>query len=341
MIVMATAAFSILLVVAQFAGTLRRISPAVVIPLAFAVNAGLLLVEWALADAHPAWIARAVYLQVSGPRPDARLGLLADCHRPLRSAHRPKALRPDRRRRDAQRPRWRADRRTRGRCIRRHGHAAGSGGIQPVCAMADSTARPARSLPSTLVTPRATTSAPLRAGGWTSATDLIAASPQLGLRALSKISYLRNLAMLVVLGTIAAALADYVFKVRAVEAFGNGDALLRFFAIYYAATSLLAFVIQTTSSSAALEKLGLAVTASTPSVALAATGIGCDARCRASRACSSPAAASRYSAARCSARDTSCSSRPSRLPRSARPSRSSTSASIASAMPLAADSSHC
>ena len=74
------------------------------------------------------------------------------------------------------------------------------------------------------------------------------------------------------LGTIAAALADYVFKVQAVNAFGNGDDLLRFFAIYYAATSLLAFVIQTTSSTLALEKLGLAVTASTPSIALAIGG---------------------------------------------------------------------
>ena len=79
----------------------------------------------------------------------------------------------------------------------------------------------------------------------------MAASPQVGWRALSHVTYLRNLALLVLLGTIAAALADYIFKVRAVETFGNGDKLLRFFAIYYAATSLLAFVIQATSSSVA------------------------------------------------------------------------------------------
>ena len=68
MIVIATAAFSILLVVLSSL-VLRRISPAIVIPLAFAVNAGLLLVEWSLASTHPAWIARAVYLQVSGLGP--------------------------------------------------------------------------------------------------------------------------------------------------------------------------------------------------------------------------------------------------------------------------------
>ena len=54
--------------------------------------------------------------------------------------------------------------------------------------------------------------------------------------------YLRNLAALVLLGTAGATLVDYVFKVQAVAAFGRGDALLRFFAVYYAATSLLTFV---------------------------------------------------------------------------------------------------
>ena len=67
--VMATAAFSIVLVVAQFAHAsmaIRRRSSSL---LAFAVNAALLLLEWALADAAPRWTARAVYLQVSGLGP--------------------------------------------------------------------------------------------------------------------------------------------------------------------------------------------------------------------------------------------------------------------------------
>src|SRR5918996_695443 len=50
------------------------------------------------------------------------------------------------------------------------------------------------------------------------------------------------LAGLVLLGTIGAALMDYLFKAEAVATFGRGDGLLRFFAIYYAATSLLTFV---------------------------------------------------------------------------------------------------
>jgi hypothetical protein len=268
-IVIATAAFSILLVVLS-SQVLRRLSPAVVIPVAFAVNAILLLVEWSLASTRPEWIARAVYLQVSGLGPMLGSGfwlIATDIFDP--------------------------------RTAKKHfGQIAGVGTLSglagaliaermaalygvtamlPVLAMLSLVcgwqirrlARHGASL-----RPASPESSDVTATGRIDeATDLIAASPQLGLRALSKISYLRNLAMLVLLGTIAATLADYIFKVRAVEAFGNGDALLRFFAIYYAATSLLAFVIQTTSSSVALEKLGLAVTASSPAAALSVSGL--------------------------------------------------------------------
>jgi hypothetical protein len=102
--------------------------------------------------------------------------------------------------------------------------------------------------------------------------DLAPASPQSGLHVLARAPYLRNLAALVLLGTIGAALVDYVFKAQAVETFGRGDSLLRFFALYYAGVSLLSFIVQTTSSALALERLGLGLTTSTPSLALAAGG---------------------------------------------------------------------
>ena len=86
--------------------------------------------------------------------------------------------------------------------------------------------------------------------------------------------YLRNLAAIVMLGTTAATLADYVFKVQAVGILGRGDELLRFFAIYYAATSLLSFVVQSVIGATALQRLGLALTTSTPSLALLFGGIG-------------------------------------------------------------------
>jgi AAA family ATP:ADP antiporter len=106
------------------------------------------------------------------------------------------------------------------------------------------------------------------------APDLVATSPRSGLRVLAGAPYLQNLAALVLLGTVAAMLADYVFKVKAVEVFGRGDALLQFFALYYAGVSLLAFVVQSFSAPMVLEKLGLAVTTATPSLALLVGGIG-------------------------------------------------------------------
>jgi hypothetical protein len=90
------------------------------------------------------------------------------------------------------------------------------------------------------------------------------------LRVLSEAPYLRTLAALVLLGTTGAALVDYLFKAQAIDTFGRGDNLLRFFALYYAATSLVAFALQTSASRAVLERFGLAVSASTPSGALLA-----------------------------------------------------------------------
>jgi hypothetical protein len=106
------------------------------------------------------------------------------------------------------------------------------------------------------------------------APELSSAAPQSGLRALANARYLGNLAALVLLGTAGAALLDYVFKLQATSTFGRGDALLRFFAVYYAATSLLTFLVQVTLSAPALARLGLASSAATPSVALLAGSAG-------------------------------------------------------------------
>ena len=95
-----------------------------------------------------------------------------------------------------------------------------------------------------------------------------------GLRVIAEAPYLRNLVVLVLVGSTSAALLDYLFKVKAVEAIGTGDRLLRFFALYYAAISLLTFVLQVVSSRAVLERFGLGLTASTPSIALLAGSIG-------------------------------------------------------------------
>lgn len=102
--------------------------------------------------------------------------------------------------------------------------------------------------------------------------ELAGALPRSGFHVLARAPYLRNLAALVLLGTAAAALVDYVFKAQAYAALGRGETLLRFFALYYAGTSLVTFVLQSSTSRLALEKLGLGLTTGSPSIAVA---IGC------------------------------------------------------------------
>jgi AAA family ATP:ADP antiporter len=95
-----------------------------------------------------------------------------------------------------------------------------------------------------------------------------------GLRVIAGAPYLRHLALLVLLGTTGAALVDYLFKAEAVQTFGRGDQLLRFFALYYAGTSIITFILQASSTHVILERYGLGATASTPSIALLLGSLG-------------------------------------------------------------------
>jgi ATP:ADP antiporter, AAA family len=95
-----------------------------------------------------------------------------------------------------------------------------------------------------------------------------------GLRVLAEAPYLRNLAALTLIVTTGAGLADFVFKATITESLGRGESLLRFFALYYATTGLVTFAVQASSSRFMLERYGLAVVASTPSIALLIGGAG-------------------------------------------------------------------
>ena len=77
-----------------------------------------------------------------------------------------------------------------------------------------------------------------------------------GFRIVAQEPYLRSLALLVLLGTLSAALIDYVFKAHAVATYQQGEELLRFFAIFYMVIGLLTFVLQTSLGRVSLEKLG-------------------------------------------------------------------------------------
>ena len=80
--------------------------------------------------------------------------------------------------------------------------------------------------------------------------------------------YLSGIALLVLLVTVSAALLDYVLKARASDAYSSGEDLMRFFAAYYAGLGLVSFVVQTTLSGRALDRLGLGKTAATLPIAV-------------------------------------------------------------------------
>ena len=69
--------------------------------------------------------------------------------------------------------------------------------------------------------------------------------------------FLVNLAVLVLLGTISAALLDYLFKSSATVAFGKGPMLTRYFALFYTANQILSFAVQSFLTPIALRRLGL------------------------------------------------------------------------------------
>lgn len=258
--VVVTSVVSILLAVGSSKG-LRRVTPSVFVPLAFAASAVLLLVEWALVYAAPKAAAGAVYLQISGVGPMLGSGF------------------------------WlmvgeRFDPRT----AKKHfGRIAGAGTLGGLAGGLLSE-RVAAGLDMVTMLPILAAlnllcawlvrrlAAPERRSGRALpidiAPDLSSAMPRSGLRLLREAPYLRSLAALVLLGTSGAALMDYVFKAAAVSRFGDGESLLRFFAVYYAATSFITFVVQASLSGPALQRLGLAASAGTPSMALFAGGLG-------------------------------------------------------------------
>ncbi len=69
--------------------------------------------------------------------------------------------------------------------------------------------------------------------------------------------FLVNLAVLVVLGTMSAALLDFLFKSAAAGTYGKGPALTRYFAIFYTANQVLSFAVQTFLTPVALKRLGI------------------------------------------------------------------------------------
>ncbi len=94
-----------------------------------------------------------------------------------------------------------------------------------------------------------------------------------GFRVLQDVSYLRELAVLVLVATVAATLIDYVFKARATAAAPDGAGLLRFFAVFYTSVSVVTFIIQMLLGRLSLERLGLARSVATLPLVISSGGV--------------------------------------------------------------------
>ncbi len=80
--------------------------------------------------------------------------------------------------------------------------------------------------------------------------------------AVHRYPFLLNLAGLVLAASAGASLLDFVFKAQAAHALGGGAPLVRFFGLFYTATSLLIFVVQTFVTRVFLQHAGLPASAS-------------------------------------------------------------------------------
>ena len=255
--VIATSMMSIALVVAS-SRRLVRVSPGTYVPVAFAASAILLLVEWGLTSTAPGLAARILYLQISGFGPLLGSGfwLIASERFDPHTAK------------------------------KRFGQIAAAGTLggliagllaARVATLGDVGAMLPLVAALNLACAwqiRRLARAPdewRRASGQPARTLKAAPAPATsGWRILAETPYLRNLAALVLVGTMAAIFLDQVFKTQVKAVLGPGASLGSFFALYYASTSLVTFVVQTWGSRIALEKLGLAAAAGAPSITLLA-----------------------------------------------------------------------
>lgn len=85
-------------------------------------------------------------------------------------------------------------------------------------------------------------------------------SPSLGASVLLRNPHLRNVAIVVLLGSVTESLLDFQFKAQASERFVSGPPLLAAFAAFHTAMGVLSLLLQATLSRAALRQIGIAGT---------------------------------------------------------------------------------
>ena len=95
-----------------------------------------------------------------------------------------------------------------------------------------------------------------------------------GMRVFARLPYLRNLAYLVFVGAASAALLDYAFKAEVSAALTDGEAMMRFFALFYTGVGIVTLAIQSAASARSLERFGLAGTAASLPAAVVVGSLG-------------------------------------------------------------------
>ncbi|MEL6340835.1 MAG: Npt1/Npt2 family nucleotide transporter [Myxococcota bacterium] len=95
-----------------------------------------------------------------------------------------------------------------------------------------------------------------------------------GLQVLKENSYLREIAALLLVITVAAGFVDYVFKDFATARFDQREEMLRFFAVFYTGLGIVTFLVQSTIANPLLQRQGVARTVSVLPAALLAGSVG-------------------------------------------------------------------
>ena len=223
------------------------LGPARVIPSFFLASAALLVGEWALAMRSPRPASVFVYLHVADHRFDPDLRVLVDHQRIVRPAG---GAAEHRRASSAARP-WAgssavcladADRfAARAFCGCCPSSRDSTSCARSCCSSSDRTAAPKRTRGARVFSPRRREQ-----------------SAESGFRVLRRVAYLRNLALIVLLGNVAATLIDYLFKARAAEKFATSAELVHFFAVFYTVVSVVTLVVQAGMTRRLLERVGIA-----------------------------------------------------------------------------------
>ena len=246
--VMLLSAFISLLTVGLVTRALVRFTPAVVVPLIFVGNAAFFVAEWALLEERPRLVAWLLYLHLGALGAAVISGfwsVLSERFDP----HAAKAI------------------------FARIGVAATFGGL--VGGVGAERIAAWLGIPSLLAVLAMANFlcavGALLVGGRQGRRPHVESQVSSGVRALTEIPYLRQLASLVALLAVAGSMVDYGFKAQA-SLHLEGERLVQFFALFYAGTGALAFVVQSTVARRTLDRIGLGRTvALLPAVMLLTT----------------------------------------------------------------------